>query len=98
MVRFRRDDYEGCSFINVLLEIGDRTSALNQASASYLARIRSFVERLATEAGFDDTEGFACKWHILMKGSIVAAAEGDQEAARRAQGMGALVLSDARGS
>lgn len=95
---FRRDDYEGCSFINVLLEIGDRTSALNQASASYLSRIRSFVERLATEAGVEDTEGFARKWHILMKGSIVAAAEGDREAARRAQEVGTLVLSDATDS
>jgi hypothetical protein len=30
-----------------------------------------------------------------MKGSIVAAGEGDQEAARRARAVGALLLADA---
>jgi hypothetical protein len=34
----------------------------------------------------------ASKWHILMKGSIVAAGEGDTEAARRAQALGRLLL------
>ncbi len=35
---------------------------------------------------------FAHSWHILMKGSIVAAAEGDQEAAQRAKAMARLLL------
>ena len=92
---FRRDDFEGCSFINVLLEISDADSPLHRASATYLARIRSFIERLAAEAGISDPESFARQWHILMKGAIVAAAEGDREAARRAQSVGALLLSEA---
>jgi AcrR family transcriptional regulator len=92
---FRRDDFEGCSFINVLLEISDTDSPLHSASATYLARIRSFLERLAADAGAPDPEDFARKWHILMKGSIVAAGEGDRDAARRARGVGALLLRDA---
>jgi hypothetical protein len=40
-----------------------------------------------------DPEAFARQWHILMKGSIVAAAEGDAQAARRAQDMGRLLLA-----
>jgi AcrR family transcriptional regulator len=92
---FRRDDFEGCSFINVLLETADPISPLHRASASHLARIRSFVERLAAGAGVEDAGGFAGKWHIIMKGSIVAAAEGDREAARRAREVGALLLSEA---
>ena len=92
---FRRDDFEGCSFINVLLEISDADSPLHRASATYLARIRSFIERLAVEAGIPDPESFARQWHILMKGAIVAAAEGDREAARRARSVGALLLSEA---
>lgn len=95
---FRRKDYEGCSFINVLLEIAQPVSPLNRASVSYLARIRALLERLATEAGVADPEGFARKWHILMKGSIVAAAEGDREAARRAREIGALLLTETRAS
>jgi len=39
-----------------------------------------------------DPDGFARQWHILMKGSIVAAGEGDRDAARRAQDIGALLL------
>jgi len=42
-----------------------------------------------------DPEAFARQWHILMKGSIVAAGEGDREAARRAQELGALLLANA---
>jgi AcrR family transcriptional regulator len=89
---FQRADFEGCSFINVLLEIADPAHALHAASRDYLARIRAYVERLATEAGVADPESFARQWHILMKGSIVAAGEGDREAARRARELGQLLL------
>jgi AcrR family transcriptional regulator len=92
---FQREDFEGCSFINVLLEIAEPRHELHRASANYLARIRAFVEELATETGAADPEGLAHKWHILMKGSIVAASEGDREAARRAREAAALVLGDA---
>jgi hypothetical protein len=79
----------------VLLEIAEPKHELHRASANYLARIRAFVEELATDAGVADTGGLAHKWHILMKGSIVAAGEGDREAARRAREVAALVLGDA---
>jgi AcrR family transcriptional regulator len=92
---FRRADFEGCSFINVLLEIADPQSELHRASASYLARIRAFVAGLAGEAGIADPQALAHKWHILMKGSIVAAGEGDRDAARRAREVATLVLNDA---
>jgi AcrR family transcriptional regulator len=92
---FHADAFEGCSFINVLLESADPASPVGQASASYLANIRGLLQRLASEAGIDDAEGFARKWHILMKGSIVAAAEGDREAAGRAREIAILLLREA---
>jgi AcrR family transcriptional regulator len=92
---FGQDDFEGCSFINVLLEIGDRGNGLHRASAEYLANIRAFLAELAAEAGVADPDAFARKLHILMKGSIVAAGEGDRQAARRAREIAALVLRDA---
>jgi len=90
---FRCDDFEGCSFINVMLETAEPAHAVHRASADYLARIRAFLEGLAADAGVADPPGFARKWHILRKGSIVAAAEGDHDAARRAQEIGEGLLA-----
>jgi AcrR family transcriptional regulator len=89
---FHRDDFEGCSFVNVLLEMGDLESPLGKASAAHLEYIRSVVRTLAEEAGVQDSEAFAHSWHILMKGSIVAAGEGDKLAGRRARAMGGDLL------
>jgi AcrR family transcriptional regulator len=90
---FHRDDFEGCSFINILAEMGPN-DPLGQAAIDYLANIRTMVVRsLAQQAHLRDPEGFACCWHILMKGSIIAAAEGDTQAARRAQDMGRLLIA-----
>ncbi|HEX6025760.1 MAG TPA: helix-turn-helix domain-containing protein [Solirubrobacter sp.] len=90
---FAREDFEGCSFINVMLEIDDRADPARAASVQHLANIRDFLAGLAADAGADDPDAFARQWHILMKGSIVAAAEGDAHAAARAQEMGELLLA-----
>jgi AcrR family transcriptional regulator len=92
---FGRADFEGCSFINVMLEHADPSDPVHRASVSYLAAIRRFLEDLAREAGIADAQDFARRWHILMKGSIVAAGEGDRDAARRAKRIGALMLEHA---
>ena len=89
---FHRDDFEGCSFINVMLEVVEPESAVRQASVRHLESIRAFLGGLAAEAGIEDSDAFARQWHILMKGSIVAAAEGDREAAMRAKEIGAMLL------
>jgi AcrR family transcriptional regulator len=93
---FASDDFEGCSFINVLLETVDRQHPVHQACTSALKDIRSFVSTLAADAGLRNPEEFALSWHILMKGSIVQAAEGDLEAAKRAQAMGRLLIDHHR--
>ena len=93
---FQREDYEGCSFVNVLLETCDREHPIGAASAQYLENIRTIVSTLAAEAGLRDPEEFALSWHILMKGSIVQAAEGDLEAAKRAKAIGQLLLEHHR--
>jgi AcrR family transcriptional regulator len=90
---FRRADFEGCSFINVLLEIEERGHPVHVATVEHLATIRAFLRGLAEGAGVADPDGFARQWHILMKGSIVAAGEGDKNAALRAQAMGRLLLA-----
>ncbi|UZX05252.1 TetR/AcrR family transcriptional regulator [Arthrobacter sp. CDRTa11] len=92
---FLREDFEACSFINVLLEMGP-AHPLGRASIDYLAKIRGHVQALAEEAGLQRTEEFARSWHILMKGSIVSAAEGDTGAAHRAQQMAGWLIEHHR--
>ncbi len=48
---FHTPDFEGCSFINVMLEHADGDDPIRQASTAYLAGIREFLEELAVEAG-----------------------------------------------
>ena len=93
---FHEDGFDGCSFINVLLETADLEHPVGQASVVHLENIRSILRSLAGEAGLRDPDGFARKWHILMKGSIVSAGEGDLDAAKRAQEIGRLLLAEYR--
>ena len=89
---FEREDFEGCSFINVLLEQDDLEDPVREASVKHLANIRELIQELARDAGIEDPDAFSRQWHILMKGSIVAAGEGDRHAARRAHELGTLLL------
>jgi AcrR family transcriptional regulator len=93
---FQGDDFEGCSFVNTLLEFRDLDHPVGRASADYLDNIRSVVRNLALDAGLRDPDAFALAWHILMKGSIVQAAEGDRKAAKRAQMLGRLLIEHHR--
>jgi AcrR family transcriptional regulator len=90
---FHQAGFEGCPFINVMLETADDHDNVYEASIAYLAGIRDFLQELARGSGVADPDDFARKWHILMKGSIVAAGEGDMEAAKRAQQIGRLLLA-----
>jgi len=83
---FRRDDYEACMFMSTLVEMG-REHPLGRASVEYLVHIRQLVADIATEAGLRDPDAFALSWHILMKGAILNALEGDRGAALRGKEM-----------
>lgn len=89
---FQTKDFEGCTFIQVLLEHTDVTSPVRLATVANLENIRGFLRELATEAGILEPDSFARQWHILMKGSIISALEGDLQAAMRAKEMATLVL------
>jgi AcrR family transcriptional regulator len=88
---FHRDDYEAGTFIKVLLEMG-REHPLGRASVEHLVNVRLLVERLATEAQLRDTADFSRSWHILMKGSVIDAAEGNQDGARIAKQMARALI------
>jgi len=92
---FHRDDFEACSFINVLLEMTS-SHPLGVASAHHLENIRTVISTLAEEAGLRAPAEFARSWHILMKGSIVQAQEGDVDAGKRAKAMAKLLIDQHR--
>jgi len=89
---FATEEFEGCAFITILLEMAEPEHPIRQACIHHLAEIRAFLAGLAAGAGVADPDGVARQWHILMKGSIVSAAEGDRQAAARAQELGRLLL------
>ena len=90
-----RDGYEGCSFINVLLELGIDHPA-GRASVAHIDHVRDIVRHRAAAAGLHDVEVFAQSWHILMKGAIILAAVGDLDAAIHAQTMARSLIDQHR--
>ncbi|MBD3648575.1 MAG: TetR/AcrR family transcriptional regulator [Pseudomonadales bacterium] len=88
---FRQDEFEGCSFINVLLE-SEKDSEIHNSATEHLAKIRSIIVELAEAARLTMPVQFAHAWHMLMKGSIIAAEEGNRDAAEDAQRAARLVL------
>ncbi len=89
---FHRADFEGCAFVTILLEVSDPGSPVRKACVQHLANIREILVKLAVEAGVIDADAFSRQWHILMKGAIVAAGEGDVDAAKRAKELAGLLL------
>lgn len=89
---FATEGFEGCSFINVMLAATETGDLVRAASVRHLENIRFWLREHVRAAGVGDVDDVAAQWHILMKGSIVAAGEGDLEAAARARRLGALLL------
>ena len=89
---FERDDFDGSPFVTSLLEFEDRDDPVRQACVRHLANVRGYLCELATEAGVAEPERFAAQWHILVHGSIIAAHEGDLDAATKAREVGVLLL------
>ena len=88
---FGKSTFEGCSFINVLLESAV-DSPVRHAAAGHLSKIRAIIRALAEEADLREPDKFAQVWHILMKGSIISACEGNRNAAREAKCAARLVV------
>lgn len=90
---FRQDDFQACAFVSTMLEMGP-AHPLGIASIEYLAQVRVFIRALAVEAGLEQPDIFARSCHILTKGSIISAVEGDRESAVFAKRMAASLIRD----
>ncbi len=90
---FQIEDFEGCTFVNVLLEY-QADNPLHIAAAGHLAKVRTFVNDLATQADLKDVPMFCDIWHMLMKGCTIAAAEGNRQAALQAKRAAKVILDN----
>jgi AcrR family transcriptional regulator len=93
---FRETSYPGCLFTNTLLETHELRSPIHKAAVQGIEDIYAFLLRLAEEAGTKDPAALAHRIQILMRGSFVAAVEGNKAAVREAGEVARLVL-DAEG-
>ncbi|HEY0122576.1 MAG TPA: TetR/AcrR family transcriptional regulator [Rhizobium sp.] len=90
---FKRRNFEGCPFVNILLE-SEFNSPIHRAATGHLANIRALLRGFAIDAGLQESDRFVQAWHILMKGSIVAACEGNRNAATEALAVAEIVLEN----
>lgn len=90
---FQRPDFEGCAFINTLLETSNNSGdVVHQAAVRHLEVIRAILERYAEEAGAANPGEMAHQLQILMMGAIVSAGCGDLHSARRARSLAEVLL------
>ena len=79
---FGQADYEGCLFINTLLETRDQSSAVRRAAIAAIENVYDIVRRLLEDVGVRDSDVVAHQIQILMRGCIVAALEGRVDAVK----------------
>jgi AcrR family transcriptional regulator len=92
---FNREEFEGCVFVNCMLETRDPGSSVRAATVVGLAKVRELARELAEQAGAEDPESVAHQVHILMTGSIVAREQGIPDSACSAREVAAMVLDAA---
>jgi AcrR family transcriptional regulator len=82
---FGHEGYEGCLFINCLLETRDRQSPVRAAAIASLQHVYELLRRLGSAAGARDAESLAHQLQVLMRGAIISAVERDHDAVRQAR-------------
>lgn len=88
---FRDGIPEANAFLHVLFEMGP-DHPLGRASITYLEKTRLQIAALAEAAGIAEPDEFAWSMHLLIKGAMVAAAEGDSRSAERARQMAGRLI------
>jgi AcrR family transcriptional regulator len=92
---FHRPDFEGCSFVNTLLEITDADSRVHEEAVRQMGHVREVLEGYAEQAGVKDPVQTGYQLQIIVVGSIVCACGADPDAALRARPLVASLLASA---
>jgi len=92
---FGDQNFQGCLLINSLLEAHDRYGAVRHASIRAIDDVYAFLERLAVEANVREPERLAQQLHLLVRGTIVAAAQGRPDAVQEASVLARQLIEQA---
>ncbi|MGC2411436.1 MAG: TetR/AcrR family transcriptional regulator [Stellaceae bacterium] len=90
---FNTSDFEGSSFIKVLME-EKSDGPVYRAAVRHIENIKLFVHELADAAKICDAAAFADLWTLLIHGAIVEAQAGNRDSARLAKMAGAVLLKN----
>jgi AcrR family transcriptional regulator len=93
---FRDEGYQGCLFTNSVLEAHDDTSPIHTAAVQGIEQVYALLVELSEKAGVADPEAFAHRIQLLMRGSIVAAVEGNLTAVAEAEAATRELLARAK--
>jgi AcrR family transcriptional regulator len=89
---FNQDAYPGCLFTNSVLEAHEPNNPVRAAAVRGIEDIFELLLGHAREAGAKDPVALAHRIQILMRGSFVAAVEGNMDAVREAHAIARLVV------
>ena len=92
---FGDQNFQGCLLINSLLEAHDRYGAVRHASIRAIDDVYAFLERLAVEAKTREPARLAQQIHLLVRGAIVAAAQGRPDAVQEASVLARQLIEQA---
>ena len=92
----RGEGYGGCLFINSMLEVHDSSPAIRAACLAALERVHELLGKLCEEAGLSETRSLAHQLQIVLRGSIVAAREGNFVAVDEARALALQLLGQHR--
>jgi AcrR family transcriptional regulator len=92
---FGDQNFQGCLLINSLLEAHDRYGAVRHASIRAIDDVCAFLERLAVEAKTREPARLAQQLHLLVRGAIVAAAQGRPDAVQEASVLARQLIEQA---
>jgi AcrR family transcriptional regulator len=92
---FGDQNFQGCLLINSLLEAHDRYGAVRHASIRAIDDVCAFLERLAVEAKTREPARLAQQIHLLVRGAIVAAAQGRPDAVQEASVLARQLIGQA---
>lgn len=70
---FDSPNYHGCPFIKAALEIADVSHPVNQIAVMARQSVRTYIFKLALEAGIAKPEVFSQQYLLLLGGSILMA-------------------------